>query len=75
MNLAYFMTGSSPATSSMNSGQFAKRTVRCLIHYGLKAVEYDVVFRVPKNGIMRNNKPPAMRVEDKKLIAKITFPL
>lgn len=55
--------------------QFSKAEGYRLLNYGLQPVEYDVVFRVPKNGIMRNKNPPAMRVEDKKLIAKITFPL
>ena len=44
------------------------------LFYGLQPVEYVGVFRVPKNGDMRNKKPPAMRVRVKKLY-KITFPI
>lgn len=39
-------------------------------YYGLKSVESCVIFRGTKNGVGRNNKPPAMRAETKSLYKK-----
>ena len=39
-------------------------------NYGLKSVESCGIFRGTKNGVGRNNKPPAMRAETKLLYKK-----